>query len=75
MTQKLTEPQHSALRLMPTGWFKATSLPLRAADGLCRRMVKKGVLEARSACPEGAHYRDWVVSVSSTELQEYRKVA
>ena len=72
---KLTEPQQDALRLMPTGWFKATSLPLKAADGLCRRLVDKGALEARSACPEGANYVEWVVSVSSSELQEYRKVS
>lgn len=72
----LTRPQVDALARMPEGWFSSEVLShaIHAADGMCQRLVKKGALEQRSACPPGTDHIRWVQRTPHTRYYEYRKV-
>lgn len=72
----LTAPQLAALDRMPADWFfsEVLSHAIHAADGMCQRLVKKGWLEQRSACPPDTNLWEWSRRVSHTAHYEYRKL-
>ena len=75
-TRPLTRPQLDALARMPADWFSSEALShaIHAADGMCQRLVKKGVLEQRSACPPGTDFVQWTQRTAHTRYYQYRKV-
>lgn len=76
VTPPLTRPQLDALARMPADWFCSGVLSpaIRAAEGICQRLVKKGALEQRSACPDGEDVVRWTQRTPHTRYYEYRKV-
>lgn len=72
----LTAPQREALARMPADWFlsEVLSHAIHAADGMCQRLVKKGWLEQRSACPPDTNLWEWSRRTSHTAHYEYRKL-
>lgn len=73
----LTRPQRDALARMPADWFSSEVLShaIHAADGMCQRLVKKGALEQRSACPPGTDLMKWTQRTPHTRYYDYRKLA